>query len=35
MAVQNQKKKLLCLMQILLEATDEEHIMSAADLCKA
>ena len=35
MAVQNQKRKLLCLMQILLEATDEEHIMSAADLCKA
>lgn len=35
MAVQNQKKKLLCLIQILLESTDEQHIMSAADLCKA
>lgn len=35
MAVQNQKRKLLCLMKILLESTDEEHIMSATDLCKA
>ena len=33
MANQNQKKKLLCLMQILMECTDEKHIMSAADLC--
>lgn len=33
MANQNQKKKLLCLMKILLENTDEKHIMSAADLC--
>ncbi len=33
MANQNQKKKLLCLMQILMECTDEKHIMSAMDLC--
>lgn len=35
MAVQSQKKKILCLMQILLERTDENHIMSAGDLCVA
>lgn len=35
MAVQTQKKKILCLMQILLERTDDEHSMSANDLCKA
>ena len=35
MAVQNQKKKLLSLMQILKERTDENHLMSAADLCNA
>ena len=34
MANQNQKMKLLTLMQILLEQTDEKHILSAADLCK-
>lgn len=35
MAVQVQKKKILYLMQILLERTDENHVMSAQDLCKA
>ena len=35
MAVQNQKKKLLSLMQILRERTDENHLMSATDLCNA
>ena len=35
MATQNQKKKILCLMQILLECTDDKHPMTAADLCNA
>ena len=35
MAGTNQKKKLLCLLQILRERTDENHIMSATDLCNA
>ena len=35
MAGTNQKKKLLCLLQILRERTDENHIMSATDLGKA
>lgn len=35
MAVQNQKKKLLAVMQILLQQTDEEHTMSAQDICSA
>ncbi len=34
MANLNQKKKLLCLMQILMECTDENHSMSATDLCE-
>ena len=33
MAVQNQKKKLLAVMQILLQRTDENHTMSAQDIC--
>lgn len=35
MAVQVQKKKILCIMEILLRRTDENHIMSANDLCNA
>ena len=35
MALQNQKLKILCLMDILLKRTDEKHIMSATDLCSA
>lgn len=35
MAVQNQKKKLLAVMQILLQRTDENHTMSAQDICSA
>lgn len=35
MAGTNQKMKILCLLQILRERTDENHIMSATDLCKA
>lgn len=35
MAVQSQKMKILCLMQILLQRTDEKHLMSATDLCNA
>lgn len=35
MAVQNQKKKLLAVMQILLQRTDEDHTMSAQDICSA
>ena len=35
MAVQTQKMKLLRIMQILLERTDENHIMSATDLLEA
>lgn len=35
MAVQTQKMKILCLMQILLQRTDEKHLMSAADLSAA
>lgn len=34
MAVQNQKKKLLAVMQMLLQQTDEEHTMSAQDICR-
>lgn len=34
MANQTQKMKLLTLMKILMEQTDEKHILSAADLCK-
>lgn len=33
MAVQNQKRKLLAVMQILLQRTDENHTMSAQDIC--
>lgn len=32
---QNRKKKILCLLQILREHTDENHIMSAPELCNA
>ena len=35
MAVQIQKKKILCLMQILMERTDENHMLSASELCEA
>ena len=35
MAGTNQKKKILCLLQILRERTDENHIMSATELCNA
>ena len=35
MAVQPQKMKTLCLMQILLQRTDEKHMMSAVDLAGA
>ena len=35
MAAQNQKKKILCLMKILLECTDEKHPMKANELCDA
>ena len=35
MAGPNQKMKILCLLQILRDRTDENHIMSATDLCKA
>ena len=35
MAGPNQKIKILCLLDILRERTDENHIMSATDLCKA
>ena len=33
MAVQIQKKKMLCLMRILLEQTDEQHSLTAKELC--
>lgn len=33
MAVQIQKKKMLCLMRILLEQTDEQHGLTANELC--
>lgn len=33
MAVQNQKKKLLAVMQIFMERTDEAHTLSAIDIC--
>ena len=32
---QDKKKKLIAVMQILLERTDEKHIMTATDICKA
>lgn len=35
MAGPNQKKKILCILQILRERTDENHLMSAADISKA
>ena len=35
MAGLNQKKKLLAVMQILLQRTDEKHTMSAIDICNA
>ena len=35
MAGTNQKKKILCLLRILRERTDKNHIMSATDLCNA
>ncbi|MCQ2491588.1 MAG: WYL domain-containing protein [Lachnospiraceae bacterium] len=34
MASQKQKQKLLCTMQILMERSDENHILSAADLIR-
>ncbi len=34
MASQKQKQKLLCTMEILLDRSDEEHILSAADLIR-
>ena len=33
MAVQIQKKKMLCLMRILLEQTDEQNSLTAKELC--
>lgn len=33
MAVRNQKKKILYLMKIFLEKTDEKHMLSAVELC--
>ena len=33
MAVQIQKKKMLCLIRILLEQTDEQHSLTAKELC--
>ncbi len=35
MAGQNQKKKILCILQILRERTDETHMMTATELCSA
>jgi len=35
MAAQNQKIKILYLMKILMERTDEKHIMNAQELCDA
>lgn len=35
MAVQPQKMKTLCLMQILMQRTDEKHMMTANDLVAA
>lgn len=35
MAAQNQKKKILCVLKILSECTDDSHVMTAAELCKA
>lgn len=35
MAVRNQKLKILYLMEILMNQTDETHIMTAQELCKA
>jgi len=35
MAMQNSKLKILYLMDILLNRTDEEHIMTATELCAA
>ncbi len=34
MAVLDKKKKLIAVMQILMQKTDEKHIMTAADICK-
>ncbi|MCI9489074.1 WYL domain-containing protein [Lachnospiraceae bacterium 48-42] len=34
MAVQNNKKRILCLMEILLHQTDEDHILNASDLAE-
>ncbi len=34
MANHGNKKRILCLMQILMERTDEEHILNAVDLCE-
>ena len=34
MAVLDKKKKLIAVMQILLEQTDEKHILTATDICK-
>lgn len=33
MATHGNKKRILCLLQILMERTDEEHILNAIDLC--
>jgi hypothetical protein len=33
MAVMEQKLRTLYLMQILMERTDEEHVLNATDLC--
>lgn len=33
MGVYGNKKRILCLMNILMERTDEEHILNAVDLC--
>ena len=34
MPVQNQKRKLLAVLEILMQKTDEHHVMSAQDICK-
>ncbi len=34
MAVLDKKKKLIAVMQILMQKTDEKHIMTAADICR-
>ena len=33
MASFNQKLRTLCLMEIMLERTDDEHILNASELC--